>query len=193
MVINMDKKEKLEELKEHVDQCIKDGTTDEAMQELKDAADACMSNVPTTITLKQFTKLKNHINKRFDAFDDKGEVDLDKCQRNVAHSIGNWYTNYNGLLLKERQKLAEIESGLKLAKAKAYDDIKMSKIKYDLDARGLNIMVEGHELTRIKQIEYDKQNAYVEYLNNAVKQIGFYANGVDKILKRADIKGKYGE
>ena len=67
------------------------------------------------------------------------------------------------------------------------------KIKYDLDAKGQQIMVDAHELTRAKQMEYDKQNAYVEYLKNAVNQIGFYSNGVDKILKRAEIKGKYGE
>jgi len=97
------------------------------------------------------------------------------------------------LLLRERQKLAEIDSELKLAKATALNDIKMSKIKYDLDAKGQQIMIDGHELTRSKQMEYDKQQAYVDYLKNAVSQIGFYANGVDKILRRAEIKGRYGE
>jgi hypothetical protein len=189
----MDKKEKLNELKEHIDECIENGTTIEAMQELKDAANTCLSDVPTTITLNQFKKLQKHINDRFNAFDSNNELDLDKCQRNVAYSIGNWYTNYNGLLLRERQKLAEIEGELKLARAKAYDNIKMSKIKYDLDARGMNIMVDGHEITRQKQVEYDKQAAYVEYLKNAVAQIGYYANGVDKIFRRVELKGRYGE
>lgn len=179
----MEKKEKLEELKEHIDKCIEDGITEDSLCELQDATKACMSDVPTTLTLGQFKKLKDHINNRFNAFDEKGNIDYEKLQRNVAYSISSWQTNYNGLLLRERQKLAEISSELKLAKANAYNDIKMSKIKYDLDAKGLSIMVDGHEYTRTKQLEYDKQQAYVDYLDNAVKQIGFYSNGVDKILR----------
>ena len=179
----MDKKEKLEELKEHINACIEKGITDDSLSELQDAANACMSDVPTTLTLGQFKKLQNHINKRFNAFDEKGNIDYEKLQRHVAYSISSWQTNYNALLMREKQKLAEISSALKLAKAQAYDDIKMSKIKYDLDARGLNIMVEGHELMRAKQLEYDKQQAYVDYLDYAVRQIGFYSNGVDKILR----------
>lgn len=179
----MSKKDRLEELKGHIDKCIGDGATDDSLGELRDATATCLSDVPTTITLGQFKKLQDHINNRFNAFDETGNINYEKLQRNVAYAISSWYTNYNGLLLKEKQKLAEISSELKLAKATAYHDIKMTKAKYDIDARGLGIMVDGHEITRAKQLEFDKQQAYVDYLDNAVKQIGFYSNGVDKILR----------
>jgi len=189
----MDKKEKLEEVKEYIDKCISGDMSLESLQDVQDSFKIAMTDVPTTITLNQFNKLKKHIDDKFNVFDADGEIDLDKCQRNVGYSIGNWYSNYNVLFLREKQKLAEIASDLALARAEALHDIKMSKIKYDLDSRGMNIMIEGHQLTRAKQMEYDKQKAYVEYLEATVKQVGFYANSVDKILKRVEIKGKYGE
>lgn len=189
----MDKKEKLEEVKEYIDKSITAGMSLESLQDVQDSFKIAMTDVPTTITLNQFNKLKKHIDDKFNVMGDDGEVDLDKCQRNVAYSIGNWYSNYNVLLLRERHKLSEIDGDLKLARAEALHDIKMSKIKYDLDARGMNIMIEGHQLTRAKQLEYNKQKDYVDYLEGTVKQISYYANSIDKILKCVEIKHKYGE
>jgi len=189
----MEKKEKLEEVKEHIDKCITSGVTLESLQEVQDAFKIAMTDVPTTITINQFEKLKKHINDKFNVFDANGDVDLERCQRNIGYSIGNWYSNYNVLLLRERQKLSEIASDLALARAEALHDIKMTKIKYDLDARGMHIMTEGHQLTRAKQMEYDKQKAYVEYLDATVKQIGFYGNNIDRILKCIEVEHKYGE
>jgi len=151
------------------------------------------TEIPGTITKEQMQKIKDHINNRFNVFDKHGNVDLDKCQLNVGYAISNYYTNYNGILLKEKQKLAEIEEQLKLVKAKAYDEIKTSKIKYDLDSKGFTIMLEGHESVRAKKLEYDKQSAYVDFWDNTVKQISFYANSVKVIMQRAEVKGRYGE
>ena len=76
----MDDKERLEELKEHIDECIEQGMPDKAMQDLKDNAMACLSGVPTTITLNQFKKLKHHIKKRFTVLiNEDGDIDLDQC------------------------------------------------------------------------------------------------------------------
>jgi hypothetical protein len=186
-------KKKLEEIKESVDSCIEGGITDESLTELKDNININMSSIPTTITVGQLEKLKNHINNRFNAFDANGELDLDQAQRNIAYSIGNWFNNYNGLLLKERQKLAEIEGELLQSKALAYDDIKMSKIKYDLDSAGTRVMLDGHKFVVPKNIERDKQKAYVHFLESAVKQIGYYANGVKIMLQREELKARYGQ
>jgi hypothetical protein len=152
-----------------------------------------MSNSPSTITIEQLTKLKNHINERFNIFDNEGHIDLDRCQLNVGYALGQYYTNYNGLLLKERQKLADIEGELSLLKVQAYDDIKMTKIKYDVDAKGMALLLEGHDLVRPKQVECDKQKAYVQFLENTLRQIGNYANGVKTILQRTEMKARYGE
>ena len=78
--------------------------------------------LPVNITANKIKLLRDHINANFNAFDDKDNLDLDKCQRNVAYSAGNIYTNYNGLLMQEEQKLAAIKEDLSTIKAIAYDE-----------------------------------------------------------------------
>jgi len=174
--------------------CVDDFENDKvSLPELKDNIKISLSDVPTTITVEQLQKLKDHINNRFNGFDANGNLDLDKCQRNIAYSISNWFNNYNGLLLKERQKLGEIEGELALAKAQAYDNIKMSDIKYDVDTKGMGLILEGHKLVLPKKIERDKQKAYTQFLENAVKQIGYYANGVKIMIMREDQKHRYAQ
>ena len=148
--------------------------------------------MPVDITKEKIKKLTDHINNNFNVADGSGSLMLDKCQRNVAYSIGHVYTNYNGLLLQEKHKLAEIKEQLSLLKAKAYNEIKMNKA-YDIDARGMTLLLEGHEEVRRKQLEYDKQDDYVKFLDYTVKQIGYYANGVNVMLRREEIRYKYGE
>ena len=140
-------------------------------------------NTPVNIKKSQLKALREHINERFNIFGPDGKIDIEKCQMNVGYAIGSYYTTYNGLLMREKHKLAEVVSALNLAKAKAYDDIKMEKIKYDLDSRGMGLMVEGHELVREKKVDFDKQTAYVEFLENTVKQIGYYTNGIKTIFE----------
>ena len=64
--------------------------------------------VPRIISKENLEKLKKHINDRFNVFDANGKLDLDRCQLNIGYSIGQYFTTYNGLLLKERHKLADI-------------------------------------------------------------------------------------
>jgi len=148
--------------------------------------------IPISITSEHIIKLKNHINNTFNAFNADGEVDLDKCQRNVAYSSGNIYTNYNGLQFQEQIKLNQIAEDLAKIKAIAYDDIKRTKLAYDIDSKGTNVILEGHEGVRAKQREYDDQNAYVEFLKRTVSQLQYYANSVNVILKREEVRAKYG-
>ena len=150
-----------------------------------------MQNVPVDITNEKIAKLRDHINSNFDAVNSDGSLNLDKAQRNVAYSIGNIYTNYNGLLLQEKHKLIDIETDLKSIKAVAYDEIKRTQLAYDVDSKGVSVILEGHEKVRKKQLEFDKQQAYVEFLENTLKQIGYYANGVRVMLQREEIKLKY--
>lgn len=145
---------------------------------------------PVTITKEKLEKLKRHIDERFDIFDGDGCVDIERCQLNVGYSIGTYYSTYNGLLLKEKQKLAEVTDSLTLARAKAYDDIKMGKFKYDLDSKGMTLMIEGHELVREKQKDHDKQSAYVKFLENVINQISFYKNGIQTIFNGESIKAQ---
>lgn len=148
--------------------------------------------LPVNITADRIKKLRDHINANFNAFNDAGDLDLDKCQRNVAYSAGNIYTNYNGLLMQEEQKLATIKEDLAKIKAIAYDEIKRSVLAYDVDVKGTAIMLEGHSKVSQKQKEYDDQKAYVEFLDRTVKQLSFYANAVRVMIEREHLRERYG-
>jgi hypothetical protein len=149
--------------------------------------------IPTTIDKVQLEKLRSHIDERFNAFDKNGKLDLDRCQLNIAYSIGKYYTTYNGLLFSEKHKLAEIECSLASIKAETYHNIKMSGAKYDVSSKGMDLLLDGSEAVRKKQEECDKQKAYISFLENTVKQISFYANGVKIMLQREELKARYGE
>lgn len=148
-------------------------------------------NAPVKITTQKIAALRDHINNAFNAFDDQGELDLDKCQRNVAYSIGNTYTNYNGLLLQEKIKLAEINDKLKELRAIAYDKVKRFT-DYPVDASNIKTLVDGSADVRKKQLEYDKQLSYVEFIEFTLKQLGYYSNGVKTLLQAEEIRNKYG-
>ena len=148
--------------------------------------------LPVNITTERIKRLRDHINANFNAFDDSDNLDLDKCQRNVAYSAGNVYTNYNGLLMQEEQKLAAIKSDLATIKAIAYDEIKRSVLAYDVDSKGTLIMLEGHSTVSQKQKEYDNQKAYVDFLDRTVKQVSFYANAVKVMIEREHLRERYG-
>lgn len=145
---------------------------------------------PITITNEKLQKIKDHVDKKFNVFDEQGNIDLDKCQRSVGYAL-NIYANYNGILLKERHKLADINNELKLVNATTLHELKMSRNKYDLNAKESNTMLEGAENIRKKQLEYDKQHAYVEFWDNIVKQVGYYNKAVEVILRAAEIKARY--
>ena len=145
------------------------------------------------LTSEKMQKLVEHINANFNNHNEDGELDLDKCQNNVAYNIGHIYNNYNGLLMQERMKFAEIKADLAIVRDKAYHDIKMKKAAYDIDSAGMKIKIDGTESVAIKQREYDKQEAYVKFLEGLMRQISTYAAGVKTILYREEIKFRYNQ
>ena len=56
----------------------------------------------------------------------------------------------------------------------------------------MEIVLDGHENIIPKQREYDQQKAYIEFLENVLDSIKFYANGVRVIFQREEFR-KYGE
>ena len=151
---------------------------------------------PVAITAEKIQKLKDHLNNRFNIFSNqevgKEEIDLDRCQINIGYSIGSYYTTYNGLLMKERMRLADLEGNLALAKAKAIDDIKRNRLQYTTSSKEEEMIIEGHKFCRIAKANCKKQVAYVKFLENAVTAIGFYSNGVKTILERERLRGREG-
>ena len=148
---------------------------------------------PINLTTEKMQKLVDHIKANFEAHDENGKLDLEKCQNNVAYNIGHIYTNYNGILLQERFKLADIKADLAIIRDKAYHEIKMKKAAYDIEAAGLKIKIEGSVEVANKQREYDKQEVYVKFLENVVRQISTYAAGVKTVLYREEIKFRYNQ
>lgn len=147
---------------------------------------------PVQLTNEKMKKLTDHVNANFNVHDIDGNIDLDRCQNNVAYNIGHIYTNYNGLLLQERMKLADIKSDLSIIRDKTYHDIKMKRAAYDVDSAGMKIKIDGTKEVALKQREYDQQDAYVKFLELTVRQISTYAAGAKTIMFREEIKGRYG-
>jgi len=155
-----------------------------------------MSNpgeAPVQLTNEKIKKLHDHVMSTFNNHNEKGELDLDRCQNNVAYNIGNIYSNYNGLLLQERLKLAEIKADLSIIRDKAYHDIKMTKVAYDLDATGIKVKLDGTQSVAHKQREFDQQEYYVKYLEALMRQITTYSSGVKTMLYREEIKYRYNQ
>ena len=148
---------------------------------------------PVNITSEKMQKLVDHINANFNNHTPEGEVDLDRCQNNVAYNIGHIWSNYNGLLMQERMKLADIKSDLAIVREAAYHEIKMKKAAYDIDSAGMKIKIDGTETVAHKQREYDKQEAYVKFLESLMRQISAYAAGVKTMLYREEIKFRYNQ
>lgn len=150
-------------------------------------------NPPVNLTSEKMQKLVEHINANFNNHDENGEIDLDRCQNNVAYNIGHIYNNYNGLLMQERMKLADIKADLSIIRENAQHELKMKRVAYDLDTNGMKIKLEGTESVAMKQREYDKQEAYVKFLEGLMRQISAYAAGVKTILFREEIRYRYNQ
>ena len=135
------------------------------------------------ITKEGLENLKKDLCNKFSVFNDSGKIDLDRCQLNVGYSIGDYYVHFNGLLLKEKHRLATFQRDLDHNKSLAYEDIKRNSV-FDLDAKGIVLLIDGHSFVGDKQREYSQQKAFVEFLEGVVEHIKFYANGVKVILER---------
>jgi len=152
-----------------------------------------MPESPARITKEMVERLRERINENFNIFEEDNEtIDLEKAQLKVAYNMGRVFTNYNGILMLERQILATLERNLDLAEAKAYDNIKMTKIKYDLDTAGMKLMVKGHEEVRPVRLEVENQKSYITFLEETLGQLKFFANKVDTIIKCKEIQLRCG-
>lgn len=147
--------------------------------------------VPVEITNQKIAKLRDWMNQYLEAEMPDGSIDLDKAQRNINYSAGNFYTNLNGLYLQEDLKRAQIESDLNHLKALKYDEVKRFT-DYPIEKDGVSILIAGSENVRKKQLEYDKQVAYLAFLERALKQFGFYSNKVDVMIRAKEFDFKYG-
>jgi hypothetical protein len=148
--------------------------------------------LPREITEQQLKKLIEHLNSTFECIGKNDEVDWDKVIRQMATSVGHWYINYQGILMSERMKLSELEDILRLKRAHAFHELKTSKIKYDVDVKNMQILIEGSEMYRSSKLDYDKQKAYIMFLEASVDHIKYYSNNIKNMLAVREFKERYG-
>lgn len=148
--------------------------------------------IPMEIKNEKFKKLVDHVKFTFDAFDDTGEIDYNKLTRNMSYYMGHIYTNYSLLLMQEEYKLAEYEQELRRIRAITLNDLKMSKIKYDVDAKGLYYLMEGNEEYGKISLKVNKQKAMIEFMKRLVTQIGYYGNNCKILIEKKKHEMQFG-
>lgn len=148
-------------------------------------------NPPISIESKKIQQLRDWVNQYLHVETVDGELDIDKAMTNINYCAGNFYTNLNGIYMQEEFKLHQIESDLDKIKAIKYDEIKRFT-DYQVESAGVKILLDGSKEVREKQLEYNKQKAYLEFLDRTLKQFSFYANKIEVMIKARETKEKYG-
>jgi hypothetical protein len=146
---------------------------------------------PINIESNKIKELRDWINQYLNAEDTNGELDLNRAQRNINYCAGDFYTNLNGIYMQEEFKLRQLESDLSKIKAIQYDKIKRFT-DYVVESAGIKILLDGNEEVRKKQLELDKQEAYLDFLDRSLKQFSFYSNKVEIMLKAREAQERYG-
>lgn len=145
---------------------------------------------PISIDQPKIIKLRDWINQYLNCEDANGVLDLEKAQRNINYSAGDFYTNLNGLYMQEEFKFHEIESDLAKIKAIQYDKIKRFT-DYVVESANIKILLDGNEEVRTKQLELDKVGAYLDFLDRTLKQFSFYSNKVDVMIKAREAYNRF--
>jgi predicted DNA-binding protein YlxM (UPF0122 family) len=145
---------------------------------------------PTEISAAQLTKLMDHLNATLNCFDTEDDINWDQINRNIAGHVGHWYMNYQGLLMRERMKMSEINERVSLSRAAAYNDIKRTK-QYDLDSNGMKLFTQGAESVREIERERENQEAYIKFLESALDHIKFYPNAIKTMVAVYEAKHRY--
>ena len=147
------------------------------------------------ITDADIQKLQNYCKRTFNVFlPNSQRIDLTKAQTMMAYNAGDIYTDFNALLLQERQVLADLKGDYQSSKATAFDMIKRDRKRgYDLSSNDIKIFIDGHPLVTDALKKVNKQTAFVHYLENMVNQISYYSNAMGKILEAEKLKRTYNQ
>ena len=149
------------------------------------------NKIPIQIGNKKIEALRDWVDEFLKIENDDGILDIDRAMRNISYSASTFYSNLNGIMMKEAFKLTEIEADLKRIRAKQYDKVKRFT-DYQVDSNGIKILVDGNEDVIQKQKEYDKQKEYLAYLDRTMKQFDYYAKKIEVMMKARENKERYG-
>lgn len=148
-------------------------------------------NPPVEITNEKIIKLKDWLNDKLDPFDDSGEIDFNKLQRNAAFHLGHFFVNLNGLLMQAKLQLAGLQSEYADIYAKEIENQKRER-KFDLDSTQFKLYLIGQESVRKAQLSIDKHTAYIEFLKECLNKVNRYANDAKVIIQTEELKQRMG-
>jgi hypothetical protein len=146
---------------------------------------------PIEITNEKIIKLKEWLNDKLDVFDDNGEIDIDKVQRNTAFHMGHFFININGLLMQAKMQMANLQNEYAEAYANEIENQKRNK-KFDLDSTQFKFYLIGQESIRKIQLSIDKNSAYIDFLKECLNKVNRYANDAKLILQAEELKQRLG-
>lgn len=146
------------------------------------------------ITDADLTKLDEYCKRTFNVFDANGRINLEKAQVMMAYNAGDIYVEFNTLLFQERQVMADLKGDAETAKATAFDLIKRDRQRgYDLSSTDIKIFIDAHPLVNDATKKLNKQTAFVNYIDNMVRQIAYYSNAMGKVIEAEKVKRMYNQ
>jgi len=124
-------------------------------------------------------------------FDENGDIDFEKCQRNLAYHMGHYHTSINGLVLQTELQIAEKQEKYSAAYVASVEDLKRNK-KFDVDSATFKFMITGDETVRTLQKEIDKLNAYIKFLKECLNKINRYSFDANSLIKLQELNERLG-
>lgn len=149
-------------------------------------------DIPCDLKDGQFKRFVEELKETFDAFDADGEINYNKLVKNLAYYMGHIYTNINVKVACEEAKCIEMTSELNKLRAVTLNELKMTKLKYDIDAKGLTILIEGNPEYSAMQMRVNKQKAFIDFLKRTLDQVGYYGNNSRIIIDKAKHEQQFG-
>ena len=148
-------------------------------------------NPPIEITNDKVIKLKEWLEDKLDAFDEYGEIDIQKLERNTAFHMGHFFVNVNGLLMQAKMQMANLQNEYAEAYATEIENQKRNK-KFDIDSTNFKYYIIGQPAIRKLQLSIDKNSAYIDFLKECLNKINRYANDAKVILQAEELKQRLG-
>ena len=139
-------------------------------------------DLPKEITPEQMQKLIESLSETLNVFNKKtDEIEWERIIRNIGSCLTHHHVNFLGILMKEKMKLAECADYLAKAEASSLVEAKKTRA-FEVDAKGMMVLTKGAEMFRVAKQIYDKQKAYVEFIEGCCDHIKYYPNGVNAMV-----------
>ena len=148
-------------------------------------------DAPILIDNDKIIKLKEWLDDKLNPIDENGNVDLQKCQSNLAYHMGHYHTTINGLVFQSELQLADKQEKYSGAYAAAIENLKRNK-KFDVDSSTFKFLVSGDDSVKSLQKDIDKLNAYIKFLRECLNKINRYSYDATSLIKLFELNERLG-